>query len=109
MPSAHTKLPNDILTTSLNPMVFYARFPHISEKIFESLNAKSLENCREVSKSWQECIDSKNILWNKIARNEDANEVFKFICEKGNLKMARYLIQKSDEFKIDLNPKYKLG
>ena len=28
---------NEILTTFLNPMVFYEGFQHISEKIFENL------------------------------------------------------------------------
>ena len=54
------------LITQLNPMVFYARFPHISEKIFEKLNINSLKKCREVSKSWEECIDNENILWKRI-------------------------------------------
>ena len=109
MPSIHSNPQKDILTTTLNPTVFYTRFPHISQMIFEILNIKDLENCRKVCKSWLGCIDNQNILWNKVARKEDADKVFKFVCEKGNSKMARYLIQKSDEFKININPKYKLG
>ena len=44
----------------------FARFPHISEKIFQQLDDKSLTNCREVSKSWQEFLDSKNMSWIRI-------------------------------------------
>ena len=100
----HSK-PQDIFTMPLNPMVFYARFQHIYEKIMENLNTKSLEKCREVSKSWMECIDNKNILWNRIAKERDGNKVFQFVCKSGNLKMARFLIQKSAEFKINLDLK----
>ena len=44
----------------------FSRYPHISEKIFQQLDDKSLTNCREVSKSWQEFLDSKNMSWIRI-------------------------------------------
>ena len=72
----HSKPQDGILPKPLNPMVFHARFPHISEKIFETLNIKSLENCRKVSKLWLGCIDNQNILWNKIAQDENGNKKF---------------------------------
>ena len=55
----------EVSTTSLNPMVFYERFQHISEKIIERLDIISLRNCREVSKSWQKCIDQQIISWTR--------------------------------------------
>ena len=102
---AHSKPQNVISTTPLNPMVFYARFSHISEKIFENLDIKSLENCRVVSKSWQECIDNRDILWIKIAKNEEGNMAFQLACKKSHSKVAKVLIQKSAELNIDLNAK----
>ena len=102
---AHSKPQNVISTTPLNPMVFYARFSHISEKIFENLDIKSLKNCRVVSKSWQECIDNRDILWIKIAKKEDGNMAFQLACKKGHSKIAKVLIQKSAELNIDLNAK----
>ena len=30
--------------------------------LFDQLDNKSLKNCRETSKSWKKCIDSKNLL-----------------------------------------------
>ena len=36
------------------------RFPHIGEKIFESLDEKSLENCRKVCKPWKNFIEDPN-------------------------------------------------
>ena len=38
---------------TLNPMVFYKAFQHITKQIFEKLGTKSLKNCRKVAKSWQ--------------------------------------------------------
>ena len=61
---------------SLNPMIFYARFTHISKKIFEKMDIKSLQNSREVSKLWLVCIDDLNVLWRKIAKTQDLNKTF---------------------------------
>ena len=93
----------------LNPMVFYARFSHISEDIFKKMDSKSLKNCREVSKPWQECIDNQDILWNKIAKKENGGEAFELACTSGHSKMAKVLIQKSAELNIDLDHKDWLG
>ena len=46
----------------LNPMNFYPRFQHVTEKIFQNLDMITLKNCRQVAKSWQNCIDIQNIL-----------------------------------------------
>ena len=43
-----------------------ARFPQIAEQIFEQLDNKSLTNCREVAKSWQEFVDDRNMSWVRI-------------------------------------------
>ena len=65
----------------LNPLEFYPRFLHVAEQIFEQLDKKSLKNCREVAKSWQQCIDNKNLSWNQIIKiptvlkNEDTLKV----------------------------------
>ena len=45
---------------------FIFRFPHIAEKIFEQLDNKSLTNCREVTKSWQNFINEINLIWIRI-------------------------------------------
>ena len=47
----------------LNPMEFFPRFRHITEKVFEQLDNINIIKCREVSKYWQECIDSKRFSW----------------------------------------------
>ena len=90
---------NDFVTTPVNPMVFYKGFQHISEYIFDILDIKSLQNCRRVSKSWQDCIDNQNILWIKIAENQETNpnEIFQLSCKRGNTKLAQALIKKSIE------------
>ena len=35
------------------------RFPHLGEKVLDKLDMKSLEICRQVSKSWQAKIDGQ--------------------------------------------------
>ena len=91
----------------LNPMVFYQGFQHITEQIFEKMEIKSLQSCREVTTTWQICIDDRNILWNKLVkrRNFDGNLEIQLACQFGHSKMAKILIQKSDELNIDLNNK----
>ena len=56
----------DMKVPVLNPLVFYQRFPHITEQIFKYLDKKSLTNCSKVSKSWKNCIDGKKLLWIQI-------------------------------------------
>ena len=94
---------------TLDPMVFHQRFSLITEQIFEKMDENSLKNCRKVAKSWQNCIDNRNILWNKIAEKNGGNASFLLACQKGHFKMAKMLIQKSDEFKIDVNAKNEYG
>ena len=97
------------MESPLNPMVFHLRFSHITEQIFENMDSKSLKNCREVSKSWQICIDNRNILWNKMVKKNSGNKAFQLACNKGHTKMAQMLIQKPAWFNIDLNAKDKYG
>ena len=42
------------------------RFQHLGEQIFNSLDNKSLVNCREVSRSWQNFLESQKFLHAKI-------------------------------------------
>ena len=62
----HQENRNDMELLFVIPLSFSPRFLHISEQIFEQLDNKSLANCREVAKSWQECIDIKKLSWNRI-------------------------------------------
>ena len=93
----------------LNPMVFYPGFPHIAEKIFDQLDRGCLRNCREVSKSWLESIDNRNLLWNEIVKDEGGNKAFLFACKNGHSKMLEMLFQKFTEFNIDFNAQGKFG
>ena len=97
------------MPTHLNPMVFYPRFQHITEQIFEHLDKQSLKDCRVVSKSWQESIDNKNILWTEVFKKSDCNNAFQSSCKNGRTKIAKFLMKKSIEFKIDLNARDNFG
>ena len=37
------------------------RFPHVARQIFEQMDDKSLTNCREVSKTWMDFVDERNL------------------------------------------------
>ena len=100
---------SDISTPLLNPLAFYPRFAHISDQIFVHLDNKSLTNCREVSKAWQECIDDRNVFWNRFVKNKDPNQTFQWSCKNGHLNIAKMLLQKSSKFEIGLNAKYIYG
>ena len=88
---------------ALNPLIFHSRFQHITEQIFDHLDKKSLKRCRTVAKSWQNCIDNRNILWKKIANAQNSNKVFRRACKKGHLKIFEMLIQKPLDFNINFN------
>ena len=47
----------------------FLRFPHLSENIFESLDNKSLADCKEVSKSWYFYLDTQKFLRTRIIKN----------------------------------------
>ena len=103
------KKPKLVLPTHLNPMVFYPRFQHVTEQIFEHLDKQSLKNCRLVSKSWQESIDYKNILWNEVFENKVCSKAFQSSCKNGCTKIAKFLMKKPIEFNIELNAKDQYG
>ena len=41
----------------------FSRLPNLSEDIFGRLDNRSLVSCREVSKTWQEYVDSQRVYW----------------------------------------------
>ena len=46
----------------------FARFPHISEKIFDQLDDQNLVKCRRISKSWCNYLDNQKILYIQIIK-----------------------------------------
>ena len=49
--------------------VFFARFSHLTEAIFDQLDAVNLAKCREVNWHWQEYLDDKRFLQIKVIRS----------------------------------------
>ena len=88
MPDSTKEAKSDLKAQPLNPMIFYTRFSHITEQIFAHLDKKSLSNCREVAKSWQESIDNRNILWLAVVNKIGAEEAFQLACKSGHSKMV---------------------
>ena len=87
--------------STLNPMFFYTAFQHITEQIFVKLDDQSLKNCRTVAKSWQKCIDNRNILLTVIVEKNGGNKTLQLACQKFNTKIVQILIQKPADFDID--------
>ena len=102
---ALSKKRNKMKMPLLNPMVFFPRFPHITDQIIDKLEKNSLKNCREVSKPWQNYVDHRNLLWNKIVEEKGGQTAFRLACENGHIKMAEMLLQNPAKFIIDLNAK----
>ena len=46
----------------------FARFPHISEEIFDQLDDQNLVKCRRISKSWCNYLDDQKILYIRIIK-----------------------------------------
>ena len=49
--------------------VFFARFSHLTEAIFDHLDAVNLAKCREVSWDWQEYLAEKRFLHIRVIRS----------------------------------------
>ena len=93
--------------------IFFSRTLHISEQIFAQMDKANLTKCREVAKSWQNCIDRKNLPWIQITipkihwtlRNLEKNTYMHIAARYGQSKIFNEIF-KSLEFK---NPKNSYG
>ena len=47
----------------------FLRFPHLSERIFDSVDDKSLTDCKVVSKSWHVYLDAQKFLETRIIKS----------------------------------------
>ena len=59
----------------------FFRFPHLSENIFDSLDNKSLADCKEVSESWYFYLDAQKFLQPRIIKANKIKYVEKAIDE----------------------------
>ena len=100
---------NDKRVVPLNPMVFFARFSHITEQIFAHLDNKSLSNCREVKKSWQKFIDENNIVWIRIVNipsvPKNGNTFLHIATRTGQIGITELILSEDCE----VNPKNNAG
>ena len=88
---------------------FIFRFPHIAEKIFEQLDNKSLTNCREVTKSWQNFINEINLIWIRIVNIptilSDGDTYLHLAAQTGQTEMLGEILAEEH----DKNPKNNWG
>ena len=64
----------------------FARFPHISEKIFVQLNNQNLAKCRKISKSWCNYLDNQKFMNIRIIkqriRSSDCKDNFQLLIDE---------------------------
>ena len=64
----------------------FARFPHISEKIFGQLNNQNLAKCRKISKSWCKYLDNQKFMNIQIIRqsirSSDCKDDFQWLIDE---------------------------
>ena len=48
--------------------IFFTKFSHLTEKVFDQLDDKSLVNCRIVNKSWQNYLENQKLLQIRIIK-----------------------------------------
>jgi hypothetical protein len=54
--------------------IFFLRFPHLSEAIFNNLDNQSLVSCRGVGRTWMNCLDTqKFLLMRKIQKSVETH------------------------------------
>ena len=84
----------------------FGRLPNLSENIFGRLDNRSLVSCREVSKAWQEYVDSQRVYWiRQISKcnppQSKFHEEWKIVLEKTPIEtlkeFARYVFEYSQE------------
>jgi len=79
------------------------RFPHIAKQIFEKLDNKSLTNCRVVSKSWQEFIDNRKLLWIRIVEiptRKGKSTYLKLAFKTGQINVLKTILEKRRDDEI---------
>ena len=79
--------------------VFFARFSHLTEAIFEQLDAVNLAKCREVSWDWQEYLVDKRFLHIRVIRSLIGNvgqpwERFFKASNTDNIKQLRNAVER---------------
>merc|ERR1712156_1053324 len=91
---------------------FFERFPHIIEKIFETLDDKSLTTCREVSTTWQKFIDERNLSWIRIVKIpktlKHGNTYLHIAAETGQTELLEMILDENED-EEDKCPKNQRG
>ena len=67
-PKLPTKEKTEIFQPKMEDLIM--RFPHLAEKIFDTLENKSLATCREVSKSWNNFVCKKKFFLIRVIEGE---------------------------------------
>ena len=79
---------------------FITRFIHIANQVFDQLDNQSLKNSREISKSWKEFIDHKNLSFIRIVKIPETlkkRETYLHLAAKsGQLSIFEMILRNED-------------
>ena len=91
---------NKMELPSLNPMVFYPRFLHVTKEIFAQLDNETLGSSRVVSKSWKEFVDATNLKWIQIVKipniMKKGDKYLHLAAKTGESKVLEMILQMGD-------------
>ena len=76
------------------------RFPNISRQIFKNLDNESLVLCREVCKTWKNCIDREKFYWIRILMKYlqySKEKPLRILFCNNNLEIVKNLAEKTIE------------
>ena len=76
------------------------RFPNISRQIFKNLDNESLVLCREVCKTWKNCIDREKFYWIRIIikyLQYSEEKSLRILFRNNNLDIVKNLAKKTIE------------
>ena len=86
--------------STINPLIFHQRMPHIFDLILKQLDNKSLKNCKEVSKPWNVNFDKKKLCWIRIVSIpkilQNGNTYLHISASTGQSKMSEKLLENED-------------
>ena len=98
---------------------FCLRFPQLGDKIIDELNPQSMENCKRLSRFWQNQIDESRIYWIRIIQSHTKNfnqykDEWTIVTKKTPLKVLKKLttalyIFKPGTFGNEFENKFEIG
>ena len=88
---------------SIQDLIQNQGLKHVAEKIFGYLDAKSLANCREVSKSWRDLIDDGKMWWILQLQEMMCGFLSNPNLNQNRIKIVEFILSQAEEHGFYLN------